>query len=153
MRGATDPSAPAGLEPASSGRALSALPVGQRRPRYDLPLLRGATAHRACAYSPILCQARRRRFSFSLCSCVSTFSFPLQCKADVPQTSLLLPWLFGRPSRLLCVHAAYSLCTRGVWHSKLANRQPALCFSLSISRAPPVTDDILQVPFQVQLSL
>ena len=140
MGGPTDPSPPAGLEPPSPGRAPSALPLGQRPPRYDLPLVRGATARRACTHAMNPCQLRPGCFSSLCLPAVCTSSQPvglsfafIRCKADVLQTSLLLPLLLGRPSRLLCVHAAYSLCTRGVWHAKLTRRQPALCFPLSFS--------------------
>ena len=48
---------------------------------------------------------------------------------DLAASALLL----GRPFRLLCVHAAYSLCTCGVGHAKLTCRQPAFCFPCPFS--------------------
>ena len=62
----SDPALPAGFEPPCSGRAPSALPLGQRPPRYVWPLFRAATARRACTHEIIPAICASVSFSFFL---------------------------------------------------------------------------------------
>ena len=112
--GFTDPSAPAGFELPSSRRAPSALPLGQRPPRYVLPRIRGATARGACVHSVILWQARHRRPSSHYLA-VLTFEPAGRSVLSIPPSMHSI-----RPSDL----ALFALAVRQTLSPAVCTRRP-----------------------------